>query len=54
MKHFTIENDNNNITVHGSAKEADAVPDSERFSNEAAAGEAGCKLACGPACRDLE
>jgi hypothetical protein len=36
MKHFTIENDNNNITVYGSAKEADAVPDSERFSNEAA------------------
>jgi hypothetical protein len=36
MKHFTIENDNNNITVHGSAKEAEGVPDSERFSNEAA------------------
>jgi hypothetical protein len=36
MKHFTIENETNNITVHTSAKEADAVPDSERFSNEAA------------------
>jgi len=36
MKHFTIENDNNNITVYASAKKADAVPDSERFSNEAA------------------
>jgi len=36
MKHFTIENDTNNITVYGTAKEADAVPDSERFSNEAA------------------
>jgi Protein of unknown function (DUF3489) len=36
MKHFTIENDNNNITIHGSAKEAEAVLDSERFSNEAA------------------
>lgn len=35
MKHFTIENDNK-ITVHGSAREADAVPDSERFSNETA------------------
>ena len=36
MKHFTIENETNNITIHGSAKEADAVPASERFSNEAA------------------
>jgi hypothetical protein len=35
MKHFTIDHDNN-ITVYGSAKEAAAVPDSERFSNEAA------------------
>jgi hypothetical protein len=36
MKHFTIENETNNITVYGSAKEADAVPDTQRFSNEAA------------------
>jgi hypothetical protein len=36
MKHFTIENETNNITIHGTAKEADAVPDSQRFSNEAA------------------
>ena len=36
MKHFTIETETNNITIYGSAKEADAVPDSERFSNEAA------------------
>jgi hypothetical protein len=36
MKHFTIENETNNITVHASAKEADAVPNSGRFSNEAA------------------
>ncbi len=36
MKHFTIENETNNIMVHGSAKEADAVPNTERFSNEAA------------------
>src|SRR5580658_4952464 len=36
MKNFTIENESNNITIHGSAKEAEAVPDSERFSNEAA------------------
>ncbi len=35
MKHFTIENDTNNIMTHGSAKEADAVPNTERFSNEA-------------------
>ncbi len=36
MKNFTIQNETNNITVHGSAKEAEAVPNSERFSNEAA------------------
>jgi hypothetical protein len=36
MKHFTIENETNNITIHAPAKDADAVPDSERFSNEAA------------------
>jgi hypothetical protein len=36
MKHFTIENESNNIAVHGSAKEAEAVADSERFSSEAA------------------
>jgi hypothetical protein len=36
MKNFTIESETNNITVHGSAKEAEAVPNSERFSNEAA------------------
>jgi hypothetical protein len=36
MKNFTIENETNNIMIHGSAKEAEAVPNSERFSNEAA------------------
>jgi hypothetical protein len=36
MKHFVIENETNNITVYGSAKEADAASNSERFSNEAA------------------
>jgi len=36
MKNFTIENETNNITVYASAKEADAVPNTERFSNEAA------------------
>jgi hypothetical protein len=36
MKNFTIENETNNITVHGSAKDAEAVPNSERFTNEAA------------------
>jgi hypothetical protein len=36
MKNFTIEKETNNITVHASAKEAEAVPNSERFSNEAA------------------
>src|ERR1035438_10742637 len=36
MKNFSIANETNNIMIHGSAKEAEAVPDSERFSNEAA------------------
>jgi hypothetical protein len=36
MKNFTIENETNNITVHGSVKDAEAVPNSERFGNEAA------------------
>jgi hypothetical protein len=36
MKTFTIENETSNITLHGSAKEAEAVPNSEHFSNEAA------------------
>jgi hypothetical protein len=35
MKNFTIEAETNNITVHGSAKEAEAEPNSERFSSEA-------------------
>jgi Protein of unknown function (DUF3489) len=35
MKHFTIENETNNIMIHGSAKEADAIPNTERFSSEA-------------------
>lgn len=38
MKHFTIDNETNNITVYGSAKEADAAPNSERFSSEATLG----------------
>ena len=36
MKSFTIEIGTNNITLHTSAKEAEAVPNSERFGNEAA------------------
>jgi hypothetical protein len=35
MKTFTIEIETNNITIHGSAKEAEAAADSERFGNEA-------------------
>jgi len=51
MKNFTIENDSNNITVHASAKEAEAVPNSERFGNEAAL----AKLAANwPAARLIE
>jgi hypothetical protein len=36
MNNFTIENDSNNIAVHGSVKEAETVLNSERFGNEAA------------------
>jgi len=36
MKTFTIENETNNITIHASVKEAEAVPDSERFGSESA------------------
>ena len=35
MKTFTIENETNNITIHASAAEAEAVLDSERFASEA-------------------
>ena len=36
MKNFTIENESYNNTIHASAKEAEAVPNSERFGSEAA------------------
>jgi Protein of unknown function (DUF3489) len=35
MKTFTIENETHHITIHNSAKEAAAVPNSERFGSEA-------------------
>jgi hypothetical protein len=35
MKIFTIENDSNNITVHATVQEAEAVANAERFRNEA-------------------
>jgi len=36
MKIFAIDNETHNITMHASAKEAGAVPESERFGTEAA------------------
>ena len=36
MRNFTIDNDTNNIAFHGSVKEAEAAPNSERFGTEAA------------------
>ena len=36
MKTFTIENETNNITIHATKQDAEMVPDSERFANEAA------------------
>ena len=35
MLTFTTENETNNITAHATAQEADAVPNAERFRNEA-------------------
>src|ERR1700680_1723185 len=35
MKTFTIENETNNITIHTTAQEAEAVANAERFRNEA-------------------
>jgi pyruvate/2-oxoglutarate dehydrogenase complex dihydrolipoamide acyltransferase (E2) component len=35
MKIYTIENATNNITIHASAKEAEAVIDAQRFRNQA-------------------
>ena len=34
MKTFTIENETNNITIHASASEAEAVLDAQRFATE--------------------
>src|ERR1700686_2156914 len=36
MKTFTIENETSNITIHATKQEAEAVPGSECFGNEAA------------------
>jgi hypothetical protein len=36
VKTFTIENETNNIIIHASLREAEAVPDAERFESEAA------------------
>jgi hypothetical protein len=38
MKHFTIETESNNIMVHTSLAEAEAVPGTQRFGTEAALG----------------
>jgi hypothetical protein len=35
MKTFTIENETNNITIHATAQDAEAVANAERFRNEA-------------------
>ena len=36
MKIFTIENETNNITLHGTVPEAEAVENAEHFGKEAA------------------
>jgi NAD-dependent oxidoreductase involved in siderophore biosynthesis len=35
MKTFTIENETNNITIHATVQDAEAVTNAERFRNEA-------------------
>ena len=35
MKTYTIENETNNITVHATVQDAEAVANAERFRNEA-------------------
>src|ERR1700733_2110384 len=35
MKTFTIENETNNITIHATVQDAEAVANAERFRNEA-------------------
>ena len=51
MKIFTIENETNNITVHATIQDAEAVANAERFRNEAGLN----KLAAGwPAARLVE
>jgi hypothetical protein len=35
MKHFTIENETNNITVHATGKDAKAVANAATFRDEA-------------------
>jgi hypothetical protein len=38
MKHFTIDNETNNIMLHTSLAEAEATPNAQRFATEAALG----------------
>src|ERR1700720_3739107 len=38
MKNFTIENETNNITIHTTVQDAEAVANAERFRNEAGLG----------------
>jgi len=38
LKHFTIDNETNNIMVHTSVAEAEGVPNTQRFATEAALG----------------
>jgi hypothetical protein len=54
MKTFTIENDSNNITIHATIQEAEAVANAERFRTEAQLGKLANRLAGGPADRNLE
>jgi hypothetical protein len=51
VKTFTIDNETNNITMHATSKEAEVVPDSERFGSEAALAKIAAKW---PASRLIE
>ena len=54
MKTFTIENETNNITLHTTIQEAEAVANAETLPQRSRAGEAGGELARCPAGRHLE
>ena len=54
MKVFTIENETNNITLHATIQDAEAVAKTEQFRNEAGLANLAARLALRATGRDLE